>query len=342
MKNTTEFLSGEPLLQRLSEALKASGRADLAIAYWGDNAIATLGMDKMPGPTRIICDAYSGACNPEELKKLIAKFEVRTRNGLHAKVVITGTSVFVGSANASANGLGQEGVEANNVEAAALIQNVEFLRQAQDWFDAMWADSREVTADVISAIRPIWRERRKVRPVGALQSSSLLGVLLTDPRWFADRAIRLVAYESADASAEAQRTFNSIAPSRYHSAALQKYENDGEVPYYEDTRKWDVPLGEYIVDFRIDESKQQADFGGFWMVKAHDAFHKAGPNSRIILLDKVKDFKGLRLSRSDAARLGKFVFKYVANNHFKTDRNDNMMEKSLADLGELLRAEVDH
>jgi hypothetical protein len=75
------------------------------------------------GPVRILCDACSGACNPDELAKLLeGRFDLRTRNGLHAKVVITSVSVIIGSANASANRLGQESEEANNLESRSTDQ----------------------------------------------------------------------------------------------------------------------------------------------------------------------------------------------------------------------------
>jgi hypothetical protein len=108
MEDVPEFLADNQILKELSGVLKISDGADLAIAYWGANATKTLGIDIIKGPVRILCDAYSGACNPDELSKLLQlDVDLRTRNGLHAKIVITSTSLIVGSANASANGLGR-------------------------------------------------------------------------------------------------------------------------------------------------------------------------------------------------------------------------------------------
>jgi hypothetical protein len=73
MEDLTKFLSGHELLTKLAEVLKLSGRADLAIAYWGANASKTLGIEMIGGPVRILCDAYSGACNPDELEKLLER-----------------------------------------------------------------------------------------------------------------------------------------------------------------------------------------------------------------------------------------------------------------------------
>jgi len=66
-------------------------RADFAVAYWGKGATERLGLDKIrKKPVRIICDLWSGACNPNELQKLLDRgFKLRTKDRLHAKVYIT-------------------------------------------------------------------------------------------------------------------------------------------------------------------------------------------------------------------------------------------------------------
>jgi hypothetical protein len=161
-------------------------------------------------------------------------------------------------------------------------------------------------------------------------------MLLADPEWFVDREVRLVAYEGAEISKGARAKFDAIAPGLYHPKALQKYSTAEESPLYEDDGKWQIPAGEYIVDYTINSKKGPATFGGLWRVRSQDAFHKAGPGSRIILCDKVRDFKGLRLSPSEGTRLGKFVFKYVSSNGFKTDRNHNMLDLSLDKLAKIL------
>jgi hypothetical protein len=79
MEDGTQFLSDQGILTSLSEALQASDGADLAVAYWGANAIKTLRIDRIAGPV-ILCDAYSGACNPDELTALLEIKKVKTQN----------------------------------------------------------------------------------------------------------------------------------------------------------------------------------------------------------------------------------------------------------------------
>src|SRR5262249_48630666 len=128
MAEAPSFLKNTEIRAKLCEIISRSTAVDLAVAYWGANGGKTLGLDVFNGSVRILCDAYSGACNPNELKSLLKRgFAVKTRTGLHSKVAITLNAVVIGSANVSANGLGQEGEEANNFEAAALINVPAFI-----------------------------------------------------------------------------------------------------------------------------------------------------------------------------------------------------------------------
>jgi hypothetical protein len=140
LARATDFLSDNEIITNTSEALRNSDAADLAVAYWGANAIETLGLRRIAGPVRILCDAYSGACNPDVLEQLLEMENVhlRTRDGLHAKVFMTSTSLIVGSANASANGLGQEAGEAGKFEAAAVLTYQRCIDKARGWFESMW------------------------------------------------------------------------------------------------------------------------------------------------------------------------------------------------------------
>jgi hypothetical protein len=335
-----EFLSGSDVLAKLSRVLKDSGGADLAVAFWGTKATETLGIGSASGPVRVLCDAYSGACNPGELAKLLRmKVHLRTWNGLHAKVYLTAESVAVGSANASANGLGEEGTEARNVEAMVLTNDPKCLESARSWFASIWADARDVTPAMIEEIRPIWQNRRIVRPNGVAPSSSLLGVLNADPDWFRDRGIRLIAYEGTGVSPEAEAVFKVIGSRLYHPKALQRYNSTREIPYYEDNGGWEVLPGEYIVDYDIDRKSGRAIWGGLWRVRSFDAFHKVGRRSRIILLDKAQDFNGLQMNTADGKRLGRAVFKHAASKDFRPDQNGNILDVSFDRTLEILSLE---
>jgi hypothetical protein len=115
-----KFVAESHLARPVAEKLSGAERVNLAVSFWGDGACEKLGLDKTVAHVRIICDPWSGACNPKELKTLLGKsnIELLALRGLHSKVYWTPHWMLVSSANASANGLGDEARElAGTVEA---------------------------------------------------------------------------------------------------------------------------------------------------------------------------------------------------------------------------------
>jgi hypothetical protein len=81
------FLAGKEIADAVSRNLTPIGPTDLAVAYWGCGGAKILGLTRAHKNVRVICDLWSLACDPEELQKLLdAGFELRTRDGIHAKV----------------------------------------------------------------------------------------------------------------------------------------------------------------------------------------------------------------------------------------------------------------
>ena len=142
----------------------------IAVSYWGKDSLDDTGLheridSKNSGPVQIICDLFSGSCNPNPIKTLISKkrVEVKTLRGFHAKVWICGHDVIVGSANVSINGLGSDDKEskAGNVEAAVKVSDGDVARKIQSWFREQWDrnDCVNVTKREIEKAEKIWRAR---------------------------------------------------------------------------------------------------------------------------------------------------------------------------------------
>ena len=130
-----------------------------AVAFWGDGAKS---MVSTRFRARIICNLASGGTNPAEIERLgLAK--TRQMDDLHAKVYIGRTEAVVTSANASANGLGLEGIEqAKWREAGFLTSDVEPLKL---WFEKLWSEhAREITPQDVVAAKIAWNKRRLVKP----------------------------------------------------------------------------------------------------------------------------------------------------------------------------------
>lgn len=177
----------------------------MAVAFWGAGASDRL--RPMSGG-RILCDLGSGACNPSEIRALIKRgYEVRTRDGMHAKVYLSSSAAIVCSANASANGLGLEGNEVQDDlphspgnEAGYLVTKPQVLASIRDWFEELWADPATFavppSSPLLLAAEAEWRRRRPARPVRRLSGEiGLLEAFRTDPRVFDDRPF-VVAHTS--------------------------------------------------------------------------------------------------------------------------------------------------
>lgn len=209
-RGSMDFKHGELLSSTLRKAIK-NKRIDAAVAFWGGDAFNLLGLENAKAGSRVICDAYSGACNPTAIKDLLdAGFEVYDRPGLHAKVYICGSTLIVGSANASANGLGEED-EAIDVglEAALVTTERAAITDAKAWFEGHINAARKLGPENISTIEELWARRRNVRPnrkkVGARASLTLENAILHTGHAFKDRRIFALIYkaeETPDAAKE--------------------------------------------------------------------------------------------------------------------------------------------
>lgn len=120
---------------------------------------------------------------------------MRRNDALHAKVYIGEVHTIVTSANASANGLGFEGIEASCwIEAGIKFRTT---RGVIDWFNLLWKGSGKISdADIETAVKA-WLARPKspLRPlrVISVQSSGSkwtceacfehFGAVCKNPRW---------------------------------------------------------------------------------------------------------------------------------------------------------------
>lgn len=102
---TTSFIAGQRAVwNAIAKQVKASRRADVAVAYFGQGAARRL---PLPAKSRLVVDASeatvrAGATCPAELLTLVRKgVTVHSSPGLHAKVYVFGRTALIGSANVS-------------------------------------------------------------------------------------------------------------------------------------------------------------------------------------------------------------------------------------------------
>lgn len=210
-----------------------------AVAFWGEGAKDLL--FEPSANARIICDVESGATNPTELKRLLqtknSKFQIKSVRELHAKVYIGKTAAVIGSANASANGLGEEGKEmSGTIEAIVHLTAPSDVANCRTWFDDLWNNkllARPILLSDLQEDGKIWKnwlKRRHNRPGGHTkgESKDLFEAFKANPEEFIDRNIYLFAFEE-DLSTEASKALGDhekqLTEIGGRPPALYAYEN---------------------------------------------------------------------------------------------------------------------
>ena len=203
---------------------------EIAVAFWGSGAVEQLGLDDANKSYRILLDLTSGGSNPKvvaQLLKLRPKL-VRCVDRLHAKAFIGKSEVLIGSANASANGLGEEGSEATHWRELGLSsKSRKDIVAAQAWFEGLWEDSREITQKMLACAREKWEKRQKARPLHVSASKDLLEAASANPDAFKNRNIFIsVSTEKLSARAEKVR----VKKAKETKAPAHMFENWPTMP----------------------------------------------------------------------------------------------------------------
>lgn len=234
------FRPSPDILEQVRTLVCEDGNVLAAVAFWGCGAVEVTGIDyKRNGRVRILCDVFSGACNPNEIQTLLncSNVKVRTLHGMHAKVWANGDHVIVASANASMNGLGFEAGDCN-VEAAVQLRNPTMAKQVRKWFKKNWKVATKVDQQTLIEVKNIWDNRQKHAPrrimsynIGAYNFKKLDGGV--EEEWRA-------RHPNADANKTSFYVYGS-------NAAVPK-------------------PGTVILDFTCEEQGGDFEFNGTWQI----------------------------------------------------------------------------
>lgn len=174
-----EFLTDEALTEAIRYVVGGKG-VKCAVAFWGNHGFFEA--EALGGVTKdwqIICDIQMGGTSRDALEKLGAPTEpnLKFRNGLHAKVYISDRGVVVGSANASAGGLGFDGKPARLLEAATFYEpNSEAGLEALQWFERIFEDANEVDDAALREAEQRYRRPMIINKDNSKQNSFLQSV----------------------------------------------------------------------------------------------------------------------------------------------------------------------
>jgi hypothetical protein len=165
------------------------GPLDIAVAFWGAGAIEELGLDDSSREIRILLDLSAGATNPDVVRDLIKHYPdgVRSVRRLHSKAFLGKSEIAVGSANASANGLGLEGAEVSQwYELGMISSDTTAIRDAHDWFAELWSGAHPVDVEgtIFAEVQKAWKERQKHRPHPDTGTDSLIAAAIKNPEAF--------------------------------------------------------------------------------------------------------------------------------------------------------------
>lgn len=333
------FLTSNDIQDEIRRILKKKEKAAVAVAFWGNGAIKQTGICNRPAnSTRVLCDLFSGSCNPNEINALVvAGIEVRSLDGMHAKIWCVGNETVIGSANASANGLGFEGAELNaNVEACVLVSDATFAETARAWFEKQWKNpsALPVGNQEIKDARKLWEARRNRRH--RQTTMTLLEALSNIPpgeQNYIFRNVRVISYLAENPSQNAKKEYNSKGKPTYTERDLSVYPDS--IPYYEDHTGWNIDPGSVIIDFCCLQKTATPIFDGIWQVRS-DPFLPIpnGNGARLILCDPLIDVAGYRFPKVEQNIFSEKIKNYLDQNGWTRDYYGDYLDKPLVEFWE--------
>ncbi|CUH99630.1 phospholipase D family protein [Leisingera aquaemixtae] len=199
----SNFIDGPGLQAKVLGAFKRKPSAKLAIAFWGNGALKLFGDQPLSG-VEVICNLKMGGTNPNVVRDLLGRgAQVFALDRLHAKFGVVGNQLgFVGSSNASVNGLGLQGMDQSGWEEL----NVTFKSKTKKnelagKFDELRLMSQNLRdrPDLIDEALKVWNERQhnlemmQSRPA---RHKTLWDALLEEPDWFEDKPAYIAIYPS--------------------------------------------------------------------------------------------------------------------------------------------------
>jgi HKD family nuclease len=323
------------ILDSITEMLERGTKIDMAVAFLGNGAIEALRIDGTK-PTRIICDVLSGGCNPTELEKFLQaplnkSIEVRHLSSLHTKIYATPSEVVVGSANASANGLGNE-ENTGTIEGALLTDSPDILRQVDAWFSDQWklAEDNILDRNLVERAREAWRRKA----LTFSPKETVLSILLRDTALFKGRVG--IGFIEMEATPLAEQKYREVAASRYSAYELSQYGEDDE-PFFQAGESEDnVKLkgGDYYISC-YDERAE------IWQL-LEQPFVQISEDDCIILVSRRKNLAGLKLAIKDQAVFARAIKKYHLRKKNRTGEKDTfaMLDELPDELFEMIKAEA--
>lgn len=301
----TKFLSGEDIAKEIGKLVKGK-TAKIAVAYWGKgsaNWLIDTAKVKMKG-TKIICDLWSGFCDPKEIETLMEDAEVYHLDDLHTKLWIAGPSMVMGSANASNAGMWFSKSTKRKVEASLLVSDRSLVNEANKWFDkVLITDANKILPAELDEVKPLWESRQETnKRLDAVQRRKSERSLLEALRRGEEKAIQTIEKVKIIAYPEVDLPYDGIEDQYYarqkifYSERHLATESEDDW-FYHDSGKWNLSPGEIFLDFEI--SKNGKRFGPGVFTRVSGSFRDKRNQWNLIPYKELPSLNGYTLSKKD-------------------------------------------
>jgi hypothetical protein len=294
-----ELLREHQLSQRFRKLKKTAPKFVVAVPFWGNGALTSLGINGKQ-KSRIICNLQSSACNPyviEQLKKSKG-VSVRSHPRLHAKIYATDKFAIIGSSNASTNGLAVEGQPKSWIEANVISDDPNIVTGARALFQELWVspETLNVTKTALTEAKKRWDARPK--PQVPVTATSLLAACREQPDLFT--SVYLAAYKEKLGPEGSQKLKDFKKSQRPFSSSLGEKDIKGAWGYQFEK----MPEGVWLVDF--DCTKDAPKFNGYARVTSpRVAFEMNGDEEALVIairqssINPASSLQSFKLSKSD-------------------------------------------
>jgi hypothetical protein len=169
---------------------------------------------------------------------------------LHSKVWLADGRCILGSVNASANGLAQEGHETDRlIEANILIDDESCVKEISDWYErTVRKAAAEINDKDIKLARERWKSQRGNRPNP--KSHTLLDALQKDRNAMSDKDIFVyVRYELEDLDKEAKAVLR-------HERKLREDKSIDAWDLGDPEPQLFTPPGSHVIEFEVHRTKK--------------------------------------------------------------------------------------
>ncbi len=323
------LLIGTEIQQAVSALVNREGDVDIAVAYWGHDALERTGIaNKGNGNLRVICDLLSGACNPSPIATLRGSgVLVRTLDRLHAKVWINGNDAILGSANASMAGLPTPNDDLRRCrdEANIEIRDETLAQSLRTWFDERWDLARDIEDRDLRRARILWSQRRRSaqsRSSGIANEPDEPGV---SDLWRNPRGLRLLAYDEDNLSPAAQQFHHEEAERFYTNEEWAAIRN--EPPFYEwkhGRPAWTGREATAILDYSRPDPDALFRFNGLRTVRPDPTVDLDA--STLTLLNRARDYNGKRFSAQELQQIAEKIQAHVAEHGGEADEFGSLLD----------------